>query len=481
MLQSLARKLNRLSDVREIGEAIVDELRMLIDYHNCSVYLLDGEVLHPVAVRGANAADIGRTTLRLGQGLTGHVAVSGKPALIPNTRESEICTSVTGEEADESLASAPLRYGQRVIGAITLSKLGIGQFDEDDLRLLEVLAGHASVSLENARLYDSLRKEAENAKAWLEFADAVSEARSVEGIGAETVRTVSRLLEAEQCSMWIEDGHAANYQCIADVGYVNDPLTAPFLSYRLGRAAAAQLVDGRKTPFLLSEDQIKDMFAQEKGLKFRAAAVAPLQAGFGVRGWISVRAPEGDLGHFTDERLRLLEGLSYRASVALQKSVLLQSEQASAEVASALLEFSRRLAGVSGPDELHRRIVELAGEMLGSPRTWLWLERGRPGSFAIAAAWRADGAIPIVPIGSVVEFGGTRRALERGEPFVVEPGTVNLVPEGEDPLAVAPVVLPSGRIGCIAAAAHEAFAERDLRLLAGIANQASLALHISQS
>jgi diguanylate cyclase (GGDEF)-like protein len=481
MLQSLARKLNRLSDVREIGEAIVDELRMLIDYHNCSVYLLDGEVLHPVAVRGANAADIGRTTLRLGQGLTGHVAVSGKPALIPNTRESEICTSVTGEEADESLASAPLRYGQRVIGAITLSKLGIGQFDEDDLRLLEVLAGHASVSLENARLYDSLRKEAENAKAWLEFADAVSEARSVEGIGAETVRTVSRLLEAEQCSMWIEDGHAANYQCIADVGYVNDPLTAPFLSYRLGRAAAAQLVDGRKTPFLLSEDQIKDMFAQEKSLKFRAAAVAPLQAGFGVRGWISVRAPEGDLGHFTDERLRLLEGLSYRASVALQKSVLLQSEQASAEVASALLEFSRRLAGVSGPDELHRRIVELAGEMLGSPRTWLWLERGRPGSFAIAAAWRADGAIPIVPIGSVVEFGGTRRALERGEPFVVEPGTVNLVPEGEDPLAVAPVVLPSGRIGCIAAAAHEAFAERDLRLLAGIANQASLALHISQS
>ena len=190
MLQSLARKLNRLNDVREIGEAIVDELRMLIDYHNCSVYLLDGEVLHPVAVRGENAADIGLTTLELGQGLTGHVAESGKPALVPNVRESDICTNVTGNDADESLASAPLRYGQRVIGAITLSKLGIGQFDEDDLRLLEVLAGHASVSLENARLYDSLRKEADNAKAWLEFADAVSEARSVDAIGAETIRTV---------------------------------------------------------------------------------------------------------------------------------------------------------------------------------------------------------------------------------------------------------------------------------------------------
>ena len=58
---------------------------------------------------------------------------------------------------------------------------------------------------------------------------------------------------------------------------------------------------------------------------------------------------------------------------------------------------------------------------------------------------------------------------------------MNLVPEGDEPLAVAPIVLPSGRIGCIAAAAHEAFAERKLRLLAGIANQASLALHISGS
>jgi GAF domain-containing protein len=161
--------------------------------------------------------------------------------------------------------------------------------------------------------------------------------------------------------------------------------------------------------------------------------------------------------------------------------VLFQSEQESAEVASALLEFSRLLAGTASTDELQRKIVELAGQMLGSPRTWLWLERGRPGSFKIEAAWRADGAVPIVPIGSVVEFGGTRRALERGEPFVLQPGSVDQVPVGDDPLAVAPVVLPSGRIGCIAAAAPEAFPERKLRLLAGIANQASLALHITRS
>src|SRR5204863_5358377 len=126
-----------------------------------------------------------------GEGRPAGVAERGKPALVVHVHEWDLSISLSGGDADESLASAPLRYGQRVIGAITLSKLGIGQFDEDDLRLLGVLAGHASVSLENARLYESLRKEADNAKAWLEFADAVSEARSVEGIGTETVRTVA--------------------------------------------------------------------------------------------------------------------------------------------------------------------------------------------------------------------------------------------------------------------------------------------------
>ena len=43
MLQSLSGKLNRLNDVREIGDEIAAELRSLIDYHNCRVFVVDGE------------------------------------------------------------------------------------------------------------------------------------------------------------------------------------------------------------------------------------------------------------------------------------------------------------------------------------------------------------------------------------------------------------------------------------------------------
>jgi diguanylate cyclase (GGDEF)-like protein len=481
LLQSLARKLARLNDVTEIGEAIVDELRMLVDYTNCIVYLLEGERLRPVAVRGQlEHGPHERLEFDLGEGLTGYVAETGKPMLVPNVLESDICKRLDEEAGVESLASVPLRHGQRVIGVITMAKLGFEQFDEDDLRLLEVVAGQATVALENARLYASARREAENATVWLEFADALSEARSVEAVGDEAVRTIARVMEVDQASIWVEDARAGNFRCLAALGYEDDPDSAAVPDLRTSRERGARLIGASKTPFTIDADEFRTVLGDDaRQAAIRSAAIAPLNAGFGIRGWITVRAPHGDLDHFTGERMRLLEGLAYRASVALQKTVLLQSEQESAEVTGALLEFSRRLAGTASGD-LRRRIVELTGEMLGAPRTWLWLERGRPGSFAIEAAWSEDGRKPTVPVGSVVEFAGARRALGAGEPFILQPGSMDMVPEGDDPLAVAPVVLPSGRIGCVAAAVRDVLPERKLRLLAGIANQASLALHISQ-
>ena len=61
-----------------------------------------------------------------------------------------------------------------MVGVLVISKLGLDQFDADDLRLLEVLAGHASVALVNARLYEAQRREAEGAKALLELSRELS-------------------------------------------------------------------------------------------------------------------------------------------------------------------------------------------------------------------------------------------------------------------------------------------------------------------
>jgi diguanylate cyclase (GGDEF)-like protein len=206
MLQSLAGKLNRSNDVREIGMAVANELRQLIDYHNCRVFIREGEELTPIAFQGdltapdRDAAQVFRT--RVGEGLTGRVVETGEPLLLHDASTCPFAVEIEGTpRIEESIIAVPLNYGSRVTGAIVVSKLGLSQFDEDDLRLLEVLGGHAAVALENARLYEEARREAQTAN------DLLGE---LEHTFLSTVEALANALEARDeytssHARWITD------------------------------------------------------------------------------------------------------------------------------------------------------------------------------------------------------------------------------------------------------------------------------------
>ena len=253
LLQSLSGKLNRLNDVREIGLTIANELRSLIDYHNCRVFVVEGETIVPIAFRGELTApsspsiDVLRVTI--GEGITGHVVATGRPSS-PATPPNANSPRRFRERIviDESLLAVPMHFGTRAIGAIVISKLGFDQFDGDDLRLLEVLAGQASVALENARLYEVQRLEAETARTLLEFARELATAQGVEG-GAlpRTVDQAAHILGAERTSIWVEDAPGgrlvprALHGC-GDVGPVDSTALARELPARLG---------GNEEPFVV--------------------------------------------------------------------------------------------------------------------------------------------------------------------------------------------------------------------------------------
>ena len=488
MLQSLAGKLNRLNDVRQIGTTIVDELRTLIDYHNCRIHLVEGDELVPIVFSGVDAyrqESYDALRVKIGEGITGRAAETGDSVLVRDALRCEFMRQVPGTEPiDESMIAVPLRYGSRVIGVIGISKLGVGQFDEDDVRLLEVLAGQASVALENARLYEAQRREAENLKALLEFTVAMSRASSLEAIGDETVWAAARLLNSEQSSLWLRT-RSGDYCAAAQYGYLDDPAAEPILALRFRADIAERLLDGRTEPFLLPASAAEEIFPVVPDVTWRSAAVAPLQRGGGIDGWLIVRAPSGDAGRFTDEHLRLLAGLSYQASIALERARLYGDEKESAETARSLLEFSRALASAEGLREVSERIVELSARIVGSLRTSVWLQEDDSPELSATAVWGYPDETRKRLLSRRFGAALANRLLEHVEPFLLEPVqlralTGNVQVGDHATFALAPMRLDGGRLGCIVAAippSDEADAvERKLRLLAGLAHQAKLAL-----
>jgi diguanylate cyclase (GGDEF)-like protein len=327
MLQGLAGKLNRLNDVRQIGEVIADELRLLIDYHNCRVMVIEDDEIVPIAFRGdlvsrdGERVDFPRT--KIGEGITGRAAETAEPQLVGNTLECEFAVIIPGTHAiEESLVAVPLCYGTRVIGVVVISKLGIDQFDEDDVRLLEVLAGHASVALENARLYEAQRREADHLKALLEFTGAISEAATPEEIGHETVHAASRLL-AKRCALWRPDKHG-DYRIVAHANYDESDELRELLDVSLEGAAIRRVIGKRTVPFLLSAEEAETAVPPPDGLHWPEVAVAPIWSEGAVEGFLAAHNPS-DGEHSSDEVLRLLGGISYQASVAFERALSFES------------------------------------------------------------------------------------------------------------------------------------------------------------
>ena len=320
MLQSLAGKLNRLNDVRRIGAVIADELRLLIDYHNCRVSVIEGDEIVPIAFRGelvsrdGEHVDLPRT--KIGEGITGRAAATAEPQLVDNTLECDYAVMIPGTHTiEESLVAVPLCYGTRVIGVIVMSKLGVGQFDKEDVRLLEVLAGHASVALENARLYEAQRREADHLKSLLEFTGAISQAATPDEIGRETVQAASQMLGGKDCALWLplENG---DYRITAHSNYDVLPALRPMLDVVLPGGVVRAIVGDLTMPFLLGAAEAQH---HAPGIDWPDLALAPLWTDVFLEGFISVREPGGG-EHTREEVLRLLAGISYQAAVALERA-----------------------------------------------------------------------------------------------------------------------------------------------------------------
>jgi HD-GYP domain-containing protein (c-di-GMP phosphodiesterase class II)/putative methionine-R-sulfoxide reductase with GAF domain len=316
MLQSLSGKLNRLNDVREIGNEIADELRSLIDYHNCRVFVVDGDELLPVAFRGdfvveTTALPLELLRTKMGQGITGRCAETGESLLVGDAANCEFGAQIPGTpKIEESLVAVPLRYGAHVVGVIVISKLGLGQFDEDDVRLLEVLAGHAAVAVENARLYESARREAASARTLLEFGRELATASGLDDIYERVVRLTAQLVGSPRTSIWVagEDGALSVRKAFGD----SDERRSRMLELRHDVARMQKHFGVRKEPFVASPERLAPFTAEavELGVSY---AIAPLAIG-GSAGCIVAEIAEGDFG---ERELRLLGGLAHQAKLAI--------------------------------------------------------------------------------------------------------------------------------------------------------------------
>jgi diguanylate cyclase (GGDEF)-like protein len=223
-IQRIAAQLTRLASVEAVGAAICREMRQVMEYDEAHVLLLedDGSLLGVAAVAGPLGE--GQPAPLPTAGAAGdaiHRAVeSGSPLLL-----AECVDPSPDRPGAWSMLIVPMRYDRRVSGVITLLKEQVGGFDDDDLRLLQILADQAAVAIENAKLLAGRDELVRELNALLDISRTASQPVDELGLArqlAAKLRAASRL-DACVISRW-EEGSTTLRTLVAD-GIAAPPTT----------------------------------------------------------------------------------------------------------------------------------------------------------------------------------------------------------------------------------------------------------------
>jgi sigma-B regulation protein RsbU (phosphoserine phosphatase) len=152
-LASLAQEFSSILDLDQLLNRISLAMRILIDFDAFSILLLDGGYLrHRFSQRYDQRVEADH--IRLGEGITGHAALSKEPLLIHDTLEDS--RYIPSHPGIRSELAVPLIVKDTVIGVIDLESERIGYFTEDHLRTVSLLAPSLAIAIENARLYEEV-------------------------------------------------------------------------------------------------------------------------------------------------------------------------------------------------------------------------------------------------------------------------------------------------------------------------------------
>ncbi len=330
----------------ELLDLIIRETTSALGTDVCSLYLLAarGRELRLTATNGLNEQMIGKVVMPVGDGITGWVADSRRPAVVPDVSKEPHWKWVPGLDEDRfhSMLSVPIESGPRLIGVLNVQSAEKRDFTSADIDFLRAIAGQVAGILERSEL----QRRTEVQLAEIQLSHDIHERftrLSLEGAGISSILEVVGSLAGGRAVLYSGDGYR-----IRGAGESSDSMPPRIhVPNPLGQAGAREV-------------------RIHAGRPARALDVVPVRAGPDVLGLLAVSVDEKTVD--SAGRRRALEHGSTVLALELSK------ERAAAEVERRLRGdlVEEVLAGALEADEAERvaRQAERLGHRLPQ-RAWV--------------------------------------------------------------------------------------------------------------
>lgn len=199
----------------ELLKLIIRETTSAIGTNVCSLYLLDshGRELVLTATNGLNESMVGKVKMKVGEGITGWVAGSRRPAVVPDVSKDPRWKWVSGLDEDRfhSMASVPIESGPRLVGVVNVQSTDRREFNSGDVDFLRAIAAQVAGILER----NELQRRTEVQLAEILLSHDIHERftkLSLEGAGIGSILQVVSALAGGPAALYSADGYRVRGQ-----------------------------------------------------------------------------------------------------------------------------------------------------------------------------------------------------------------------------------------------------------------------------
>lgn len=319
LLYQVSNVFHSTLDSQEALERIIREAVRLMRASSGSVVLLNPHTGF-LEIQAANGLPENAKSLRLrvGEGITGWVARTGKVARVGKVSEDPRYVMVRKHICSE--LAVPLVVEGEIRGVLNVDSDREDAFSLDDQSLLEELALQAAKVIHNTWLYDQLRLKARLFETLVSVGQTINSTLNLNDALTVVTREACLLMETKMCSLHMLDETGNWLELRASFGAGKDYLNRPPLNLQ---ESLIGIVVRRKKALQVENVQTSSRYqnvetARREGLV--SLLSVPLLFGNQAIGALNVYTEEPH--NFSNEEIRILSALAELSAIAIEKARL---------------------------------------------------------------------------------------------------------------------------------------------------------------
>jgi phosphoserine phosphatase RsbU/P len=317
-LAEIGEQVNSSLDLDEVLARAAVLIKKHIDYELFGVLMVDGDgtyLKHRFAI-GYPPGLAENLKIPVGQGITGTAARTGHPVRVSDV--SQDSRYINAIESVRSELAVPLIFRAKIVGVLDIQSRHLDYFTRDQQNILAVLANRLAIAIENARLFQQVRAQAETLLVLNEVSREISSILDGEELLRRAAELLKRVIDYQILSLMLYDEQQQIFRHRIDVKH------GQRVQGKL-RVAAAEGIVGAAA-ILRQPVVVPDVTADPRYLmvnpETRSELAIPLIHKGKVIGVLDLESPQ--LNYFTEDHVQTLSILAANLAVSIENARLYQ-------------------------------------------------------------------------------------------------------------------------------------------------------------